>query len=314
MRVPFEFNSYDEVQIKGYKWLKTGGTKEESTVLPKAIVIIAHGMAETILRYDTFAEFLLTKNLVSYGYSHRGHFETAGTLDNLGYIGEDGFEKMAEDLNSVIALAKSEFPNTPVFVFGHSMGSFVSRLYLLGHPDEVEGIILSGTGYTKKLDLQAAVLVAKLERLLKGSDRPSKLLDKLSFGSFNQSFKPNRTTFDWLSSEDTQVDQYIENPWCGNIHPASFFESMAKALLKVMYQSKPKPKKVVPMYVMSGALDPVGQMGEGVRKSAEFYRDAGYEVELKLYQGGRHEMLNEVNRQEVFEDIYNWLEARLRRS
>lgn len=301
MRTTFEFRSFDEVQIKGYIW--------QGEQPPQGIVVIAHGMAETILRYDEFATYLAEKGLIVYGYSHRGHFETAGSLERLGYIGDNGWAKMAEDLNTVIHMAKAAVPGIPVYIFGHSMGSYVTRTYLVDHPSDVTKVILSGTGCPQKLELQAAALIAKLERTLKGADKPSKLLDKMSFGSFNKVFEPNKTAFDWLSTDLEQVKKYIDNPWCGQIHPASFFESMAKGLAVVLHGPKPKPAGPVPMLLMSGALDPVGQMGKGVEQSAAFYKAAGYQITQKLYEKGRHEMLNEVNRHEVYKDIYNWLMA-----
>lgn len=304
MRKPFEVNAYNEtnLKLKGYLWAPS-----ESSQLRGALVI-AHGMAETILRYDAFAEYLTQRGLAVFGYSHRGHFETAGSLEKLGYLGEDGWSKMAADLGVVVALAKDTFPGLPVAIFGHSMGSYVTRTYLLKDPQGVEAIILSGTGYPKRLDLQAAVLVARIERRLKGADLPSKLLDKLSFGAFNNAFKPNKTPFDWLSSDAEQVQRYIDNPWCGQIHPTSFFEAMAQGLIPVLYGPRPHLEGTsVPMLVMSGALDPVGQMGKGVTQSADFYREAGYAVTLKLYKNGRHEMLNEVNCQAVFEDVWQYL-------
>lgn len=311
MRKPFEFNSFGELQVKGYIWSGSDTEKSQVVTAPKAVVVIAHGMAETIVRYHDFAEFLVAGGMVVYGYSHRGHFETAGTVERLGYIGEDGWRKMAADLGTVIEMAKIAYPNVPVYVFGHSMGSYVTRTYLVDNPDKIHGIVLSGTGFPAKLELQAASQIAKFERLLKGKDKPSKLMDKMSFGSFNKSFAPNQTGFDWLSTDLKQVQKYIDDPWCGQIHPASFFEDMARNLVRVLYVEPPKPKKQLPMLVMSGALDPVGQMGKGVKQSADFYKKAGYQVDLKLYEKGRHEMLNEVNRQEVFADLLKWFTEHL---
>lgn len=299
MRKPFEFRSFEEVTIKGYTW--------QGETAPKGVVVIAHGMAETILRYDDFANFLVERGLWVYGYSHRGHFETAGTQERLGYLGDNGWAKMAEDLHTVIEMARAVAPGTPVYLFGHSMGSYVTRTYLVKHPSAVDKVVLSGTGYPQKLELQAAAFLAKWEQRLKGADKPSKLLDKLSFGSFNNAFKPNKSAFDWLSTDLEQVQRYIDNPWCGQIHPASFFEDMATNLVRVLYSKPPTPEVPVPMLVMSGALDPVGQMGKGVELSARYYKAASYAVTLKLYPKGRHEMLNEVNRTEVYEDIYQWL-------
>ena len=304
MRTPFEFVSCNEVVVKGYRWQ----IEASASQTPRAVVVLAHGMAETILRYQEFAEFLVANGMAVYGYSHRGHFETAGSIERLGYIGRDGWRKMAADLGHVLSVAKADHPHVPVFLFGHSMGSYVARTYLLDHPNEVDGIVLSGTGYPQRIELQAAALVGQLEQLIRG-DRPSKLLDRLSFGAYNKAFAPVKTPFDWLTSDPTQVKAYVDNPWCGRVFPASFFTDMAKGLLETLHSKKAKPKvtRPIPMLLMSGTLDPVGQMGAGVRKSAALYEEAGYQVTLKLYEGGRHEMLNEVNRQQVFQDVLAWL-------
>jgi len=313
MKMPFEFDSFHEVSVKGYIWHAEPSAATEPTreTAPSAVVVLAHGMAETILRYQEFAEFLVAKGMVVYGYSHRGHFETAGRVDRLGYIGDDGWRKMATDLKQVVELARVSYPERPIILFGHSMGSYLVRTYLIDHPDKVDGIVLSGTGYPKKIELQAAAFLGTLEQRLKG-DRPSKLLDKLSFGAFNTAFAPTKTPFDWLSSDPVQVEAYLNDPWCGQVHPSSFFAHMAKGLLRVLYGDKPKSRvnKPVPMLVMSGALDPVGQRGEGVKKSANFYRAAGYQVTLKLYESGRHEMFHEVNRLQVYEDVLEWIAAK----
>lgn len=306
MRTPFEFVSCREVTVKGYRWQ----AEPMELRTPKFVVVLAHGMAETILRYQEFAEFLVKNGMVVYGYSHRGHFETAGSIARLGYLGQDGWRKMILDLAEVVAMAKADFPQVPLVLFGHSMGSFVVRTYLLDNPAKVDAIVLSGTGYPKKLELQAAAIVGTLEQRLKG-DHPSKLLDRLTFGSFNKAFAPTQTPFDWLSSDSAKVQEYMDDPWCGRVHPPSFFADMAKGLLRVLYGEMPKPKKQhpVPMLVMSGALDPVGHAGAGPKQTAALYAAAGYEVTLKLYENGRHEMLNEVNRQQVYEDVLAWLEA-----
>lgn len=301
MRTAFELDSFNELKLKGYHWHSQSAENK-----PLGIVVIAHGMAEIILRYEAFADYLVSNGFTVYGYSHRGHFETAGSFDRLGYLGENGWAKMAEDLSNVIAYAEGENQGVPTFIFGHSMGSYVTRTYMVDHPDSVKGIVLSGTGFPAKLELQAGGIIAKLEKNLKGKDMPSKMLDKMSFGAFNKPFAPNQTAFDWLSTDMAQVKLYIDNPWCGQLHPSSFFEDMAKNLVRVLYKEVPKPKHVIPMLVMSGALDPVGQMGVGVKKAADFYKNAGYNVELKLYENGRHEMLNEVNRADVFKDVKDW--------
>lgn len=303
MRTAFELDSFNELTLKGYVW--------KTTDEPRGLFVIAHGMAETILRYEAFAAYLCEHGFWVYGYSHRGHFETAGSYEKLGYIGKNGWHKMSRDLATVVDYAKSTKSNIPLFLMGHSMGSYLVRTYLLENSDIVDGIILSGTGFPNAFELKMGAYVAGIERLFKGKDLPSKRMDKLSFGSFNQKFKPALTPFDWLSRDAEQVRAYIENPWCGQIHPSSFFEEMANGLYNMLYRQMPQPRKKIPMFVMSGDKDPVGQMGTGVKKSADYYKDRGYDVSLKLYPEGRHEMLNEVNRAEVYADILGWVNRHL---
>lgn len=301
MRTYFDFMSHQEVVVRGHKW-------HNPELEPVGIVVISHGMAEHILRYEPFAEFLLDHRFVVYGHSHRGHGETAQSIDGLGYLGTDGWNRMVADLETVIAMARSEYPQKPITIFAHSMGSYVARDWMTRGYRAVSGIILSGTGYPSKIDLQIGLLLANLELTISRRDRPSKMLDKLSFGKFNARIENPKTPFDWLSRDEAIVKAYIESPYCGQIHPSGFFVEMAEALLRILYGKADGLRPEYPIFVLSGEADPVGGYVKGVMKVVNQYKNAGFKVATRLFPEGRHEMLNEINRQEVQASILKWLE------
>lgn len=300
MRLEYEFTSFGEVAVKGYKWIKD--------TEPNYLLIISHGMAEVIDRYEEFAEFLLENNIFVYGHSHRGHGKTALSVNELGYIGENGWMKMKEDLRAVVEMAKYEYPDVPTVLLGHSMGSFLARDFILDYSYMLDGIILSGTGFLSKLELYFARRFSGLELARLGPYKPSKKLNDLSFGKYNKKIKNPNTEFDWLSRDKGIVEKYIESEYCGAIHPASFYDELSSNLYRIFYTDIFKNiKENLPMLVFSGDQDPVGKYGRAVKKTASYYKAQGFLVTLKLYSGGRHEMLNEINRYEVYSDILAWI-------
>ncbi len=302
MRESYSKDSFGEFTIKGYKWYTHS--------IPKAIVVIAHGMAETIERYDDFANTLIQNDIFVYGHSHRGHGLTAGNQSNLGIIGDNGWMKMKEDLRRIVEYAKSDYPDIPVVLLGHSMGSFLVRDYLLDYSYQIDAVILSGTGFQPKLILSIGKLIAGIESKLLGSRHRSKLIDKMSFGSYNKKIETPKTPFDWLSCDDEQVKIYMDDPYCGNVHTSGFYYEFFENLIRIFYYPEvSNEKSKLPLLLMSGAMDPVGDYGKGVIKSEKVYRLNGFMTTLKLYPEGRHEMLNEINRSDVYQDIVNWVET-----
>ncbi len=302
MREPIEHDSYGELKIKGYKWFN-----EEQ---PKCIVIISHGMAETIERYDAFANVLLSHNIAVYGHSHRGHGQTAGDVSQLGILGDNGWMKMKEDLRRLVSMAKGDYPATPIVVLGHSMGSFLLRDFLLDYSMMIDGAIISGTGFMNKGLLTAAKTLAAIECKFKGTRHPSAMMDKLSFGKYNKRIDNPTTPFDWLSRDAQQVKAYMDNPYCGQLHSSGFYSDFLENLKRILYQAEFENKKEsMPLFIFSGDADPVGDYGVGVKKAFEYYQKLGFKATLKLYPNGRHEMLNESNRDEVYSDVINWIQA-----
>lgn len=302
----FKLKTEDDQEIYVVNW------RPENLDNAKAVVQIAHGMAEHIERYQDFARHLVNQGFVVYGNDHRGHGKTAGVLDNVGFLADEGgFFKTVDDLKQIGMKINSEFPALPRFLFGHSFGSLLFRSYVTRHDDAIAGLILSGTMGDPGFLGKAGLLVARLMSRIQGKRKPSPLLDKMTFGAFNNAFKPNRTAFDWLSRDDSTVDNYIDDPYCGFVCANSFFVDLLSGLSSVFEKTNlEKMPKQLPIYLFSGESDPVGKMGVDVKKVYQSYLDLGVEdVTLKLYENGRHEMLNEINRTDVYADTIAWLES-----
>ncbi|SFJ14172.1 Lysophospholipase, alpha-beta hydrolase superfamily [Terrisporobacter glycolicus] len=302
----FYFKGKEDLNIHVYKY-----TSEN--IKPKAVVQIAHGMSETAIRYKEFAQELTKNGYVVYINDHRGHGITAKTIDNIGYLAEkDGFTCLVEDMNILTNIIKEENPDLPIYLFGHSMGSFVSQRYIMEYGDNLAGLILSGSNGKHGKILKVAQLISKSEIKKHGRRHRSKKLDNLIFGGNNKGFKPSKTDFDWLSRDEKEVQKYIDDPFCGVLFTCGFFYDFIKGLQEV--EDKENLKKVpldLPIYIMSGDKDPVGKNGKGVLRLKDRYVNLGVKkVSCKLYEGGRHEMLNEINKEEVIKDIISWLNER----
>ncbi len=290
------------------RWLPSGGTSA------RAVVQIAHGMAEHSERYSRFAGALTDAGFAVYANDHRGHKGTAVTHEDSGYLADsDGFGTIVEDLTSVTARAREEHPGLPVVLFGHSMGSFLARSYAAEHGRDLAGLILSGTAGDPGLLGSLGARVASLQALTRGRRHRSALMDTLSFGQYNSAFKPNRTKFDWLSRDEAEVDKYVDDEWCGELFTAGFWTDLLPGLAKVNRDGYvARTPKSLPILIFSGDQDPVGAAGKGPTEVAERYRRLGFaDVTLTLYPQGRHEMLNETNRDEVTADVIEWLDAHL---
>lgn len=298
------FKAKDGTEVFASKWIM------ENEAKPKAVIQISHGMAEHVLRYQEFAKALLEEGYVVYGNDHRGHGRTAGSPENIGYFGdENGWNLVVEDMKELTNIINDENPDIPVFLFGHSMGSFLSRTYIQRYGKEINGVILSGTGGDAGLLGKVGILVAKREIKRNGKRAESKRMDNLSFGSFNKAFSPNRTDFDWLSRNNKKVDKYIDDPLCGGVFTAGFFYDMLTGLKNLNKKENIKmTPKDLPIYLISGDKDPVGKNTKGVLQVYNSYRKAGVmDVVYRFYIDARHEILNEINKEEVYKDIIIWL-------
>jgi alpha-beta hydrolase superfamily lysophospholipase len=278
---------------------------------PKAWVHINHGMAEHAQRYQQLAQVLNNAGYSVVAHNHRGH-GTSPTTELGHYADQDGWNKLLGDINAV--RNKICEPDLPYYLMGHSMGSFIVQSYLANPAagqQPIDALILSGSNFQAPFVAKAGRAIAKLERWRLGAKSPSKLLQFLSFGSFNQSFKPNRTDFDWLSKEHSQVDKYINDPLCGFDCSTQLWVDFLGGLGDLFtLTSFNGIQKQLPIYIFGGDLDPVGEKGKGLPKLAKAYKDAGQgDVTIKLYENCRHETLNETNQAEVRSDVANWLDT-----
>ena len=302
MRENFKFKDSDGIELNVYKWIPKGEKI--------GVVQISHGMTENVLRYDEFAEYLNDKGFIVYGHDHRGHGLTARTKEDLGYISDnEGFDWLVRDLYELISNAKQENKGLPIYLFGHSMGSFVSQRFVELHGKDIDGLILSGSNGEPTKLTPFGILISRLEIKLFGRKHTSKVMDKLSFGNFNKKFKPNRTPYDWLCSVDSEVDKYIANEHCGFVCSSSFYYDLLRGLKEIHNEKNfiSIPNEL-PIYILAGDMDPVGFFGKGIMNLYEKLMNNGIkDVKYKLYKDKRHEILNEDNKEEVMNDISIWL-------
>jgi alpha-beta hydrolase superfamily lysophospholipase len=276
----------------------------------RAIVLIIHGLAEHGLRYAPIAEMLTPQRFAVFAYDNRGHGDATNML---GYAGKNFFYKQVEDIDLLIQHFRKNFPGKKIFVLGHSMGSFIAQRFFQLHGNKIDGLILSGTNGKQDPLLSFGIAVAWLQTKLLGRRHRSKLIFTLSFEAFNKPFKPVRTDFDWLSRNKTEVDKYIADPRCGFICTSSFFYDFFKGMRDCFKNENiASISTQIPVYIFGGDKDPVGLMGKGFMHLIKNWKKAGAkDIEYKLYSGGRHEMLNEINRNEVVDDLANWINAHL---
>ncbi len=281
---------------------------------PKGVVQIAHGIAEHIERYDDFMCFLAEHGYVAVGNDHLGHGQSAARLDELGIFAEDnGWDYVVRDMDLLRDRVREEYHDIPYIFFGHSMGSFLTRTYIIQHPDKYDAAILSGTGQQSPALISAGFFAANMTVKLKGARGSGQMLNDMAFGSYCKKIVEPRTPFDWLSRVPEEVDKYIADPKCGFVCKCSLYRDMMGGLMFLTKQSNiDKMNKDAPIYFMSGAEDPVGDYGAGVEKAYKAFCRAGlHDVTIRLYPEGRHEMLNEENRDEVKQDILRWLDDRI---
>ena len=281
----------------------------------RAVVQIVHGIAEHIVRYDDFMSFLASKGFVAVGTDHLGHGKSIEKEDQLGFLADkDGWTYIVNDEEILRRAMKENYPNVPQIVFGHSMGSFVTRTHLIRFPGAFDAAIISGTGNQSPALVLGGLAMGNLVVALKGPHHYSKLLNNMAFGSYNKLYGTVRTESDWLSRDEAQVDKYIADPLCGFIPSCSLFRDMMTGIKFITTQKNlEKMSKDIPVYFMSGDMDPVGECGKGVKLAYENFKKAGMkDVSIKLYKDGRHEMLNELNKDEVYSDILAWINSKVK--
>ncbi len=278
------------------------------------VVQIAHGVAEYGARYEPFARFLCANSFVVVANDHLGHGQSLIENAPMVYFGEeDGWRHVVDDIEELRRRTAKAFPDKPYFLFGHSMGSFLSRTHLIRYPGVLSGCVLCGTGHQSAPVIAGGKLVADREIKRLGKKAYSAMADDLAFGAYNKAFAPTRTRFDWVSANEANVDAYIADPLCGGDTSLGLFRDMLDGLACITKQSNiNKMDKDLPVFFIAGDRDPVGGMGKGVQKACACFRKAGLkDVSIKLYHGLRHEILNEASRQYVYKDVLDWLTARI---
>ena len=307
--------STDKVsRLHGYIWWPEEG------VVPRGVVQLVHGMAEYIGRYDEFARYLTTKGFCVFGHDHIGHGESVASKDDWGKLPLDGGKDiLIEDVHRVrtealarISGAYGELPQ--LFLFGHSMGSFVVRAYLARHGYGLSGAIICGTGFMPPRTAAAGNAVARTIAKLRGEDYHSKLLHNMGVGGYSKDIVDAETELDWLSHNKDNVIRYIGDEACGFMFSAGGYATVTDLMREVCspecVESYPKD---LPLLYIAGTEDPVGECGEGVSKAADLAHAAGVvDVRCRLYAGMRHEILNERGRKVVYDDVVSWMEGYLK--
>lgn len=304
----FYFPSSDgSSRIHAAEW-----TPESGEII--GVLQIAHGVAEYGMRYAPFAEFMTEHGFAVVANDHLGHGLSAEKGADTLYFGpRDGWKHVVDDMYALRCRTKEKYSNVPYFLMGHSMGSFLTRTYLIRYPGTVDAAIIMGTGHQSPAIVAGGRAIAKAAGKRHSFQAHSPQVEALAFGAYNKAFAPNRTEVDWLSVSDNNVDAYIADPLCGQKASIGLFYEM---LGGIRFISTPKNiasmNRNTPILFISGDKDPVGEMGKGVKRAYEAFRRAGMrDVELKLYKGLRHEILNEDCRAVVYNDLWSWIEKHL---
>ena len=302
-----QFTAVDGHEIFTRIWKPAKNTRQ-----PRAVFHINHGMAEHSARYGDFAERLVAEGFVVIAQDHRGHGYSVKNGELLGhYADKNGWQLVIKDLLQINEYIHQTFPNTPVVLFGHSMGSFIAQAYAVEHGNTVDAVILSGSAYHTDFELSYGKLAAAIEKARIGGRGRSYMIDALSFGEYNKTFKPVRTDCDWLSRDPRQVDAYIADPLCGFLCTNQLWLDLINGIGVITKTKNLRriPDRI-PYLLVSGEMDPMSydDKEHGILKLRDRLEKAGQQaVAVKLFPQGRHEILNEINRNEVMEYIVRWL-------
>lgn len=307
MKQEFYYPSKDGLtQIHAVEWLLEGEVR--------GVLQIAHGMVEFIERYDRFASFMASQGFCVVGNDHLGHGKSVTDESQLGYFAKhDGNLCVLGDMRQLQEDTAKKYPGVPYFLLGHSMGSFLARQYIEKYGDGLKGAIIMGTGYQPMATLNMGIGLTAVLKKIRGDHYRSKLVNNTALGSYNKAFEPARTKNDWLTKDEAIVDAYNANPLNQFMFTVNGYNNLFRGIRYAERQENlDKIAKDLPILVISGAKDPVGEFGKGPRKVAEIYRENGIrDVTLKLYPDDRHEILNELDKETVDADILAWIEARM---
>lgn len=308
MKREFTYPSTDgRTKIHAIEWIPDGEVK--------AVLQMCHGMVEYIDRYHDFATYLSDRGIYVVGHDHLGHGQSVCSAGEYGYFPQpDGNKLVIGDIHKLRMMTKEKYAHVPYFMLGHSMGSFLLRQYLTMHSKGLAGAIIMGTGHQPLMVLKAGQLVCKITAAIKGWKYRSEFVNNLSFGSFNKKFEPAETPKDWVTSYKPIRDVYVKDPLTSFTFTVGGYYQMFEGM-KVLDTkgSVDRIRKDIPVLFVAGEDDPVGDFGKGVQRIYEKYKSAGIkDTSIKLYKGDRHEILNEVDREQVYEDLYCWIIGKIK--
>lgn len=301
MEEKFEIESSAGIKIACRIW------KEERKEY-KGVVQLVHGMQEHIGRYKVFAEFLASHGYIVIGHDHLGHGNTVKAEDEYGHFSDvNGWDYLVEDIHRVQIYTKEKYPNLKYVIFGHSMGSLLVREYITKYNDNIDKVILSGTS-NSRFFLPIGILFLRFLEAILGKKYKSEFIRYLVLGSFNNQFSPNRTIADWISRDDEIVDNFINDNKCLRNFTLKAYEDLLQGTCYISKQKNINQSMNIPILFVSGDEDPVGQNSKGVIKVYNKYEKINNDVTIRLIKNARHEVLNEINKEFVFEIILSWIE------
>lgn len=282
----------------------------DNVTKPKGVVQIFHGMAEHSGRYENFTNFLNNKGIIVFADDHRGHGETAIKNGQLGYLGKDGFNNIVEDEYIITNYIKELYKDVPVYIFAHSFGSFIGQEYIIRYSSEVNGIILSGSAKNDGADVKTGIFVSTIQSKFISDRKAAKFIDNFAFGGFNKNIDNPKTKVAWLTRDEEEQKKYINDKFCTFVPTIDFYRNLFLGLHELYKIDRLKNiNKKLPILILSGEKDPVGKNGESVKRLYEQYKNLEIEdVNIKLFEDCRHELLNEINKEEIMEFIYKYFD------
>ena len=312
--IPIKYVSHSKkayINAKLWTNARFGGPDHPGVESPKAVVQIVHGMAEYIDRYDDFARYLVNRGFVVCAEDHVGHGGSATSSDDFGHIPMKGGKKIVVgDVHTLRVMVAPMFPDVPYVLYGHSMGSFIVRSYIARYSSGLAACVLSGTGNVPANLSKMGNTLARFIASIWGETHRSKIIDNMGAGAYGKKIKNARTDLDWLSTDESVVDAYIADDKCGFMFTVGGYATLLDLTAEVVtLECAESVSKDLPILLVAGDGDPVGDMGEGVKAAAQLLSDAGVKtVDCKIYEGMRHEIHNEVGKDQVYDDIASWIE------
>ena len=307
MKREFTYPSKDgRTQIHAIEWIPEGQVR--------AVVQISHGMVEFVDRYDRFARVLADQGFYVTGNDHLGHGQSVTGEAQLGYFAQhDGNFCVIGDMHTLREKTAEKYPDVPFFLFGHSMGSFLVREYIEMHGEGLAGAIIMGTAHQSRQTLDAGIVMTGAMERSRGGHYRSEMVNNMALGAYNKSFEPARTTADWLTRDEAVVDAYVAEPLCQFMFTVNGYYNLFRGLRYCQESRRiDRIPKDLPVLIVSGLNDPVGDFGKGPARVAQSFLESGLQdVTFKLYPEDRHELLNELDKEQVDRDLLAWMEARM---